>query len=439
MPTSAFSANCAHMEGVNKRRGKSHPRARDGDESAVPFLEGEREELFCALVLLFVAHLTRTGVRAIVVKQHERSQQSKEQGHADRTDLSTQASRPADPSTPESGAAGSRARLEVLPRASPAGSKREEPLARPRRPAARNQGWTVRPAQSIGPAGLPAVPRQCRDHQTPAPEQPAASLSLPPQAVSHGVLACTGGCALWQAPDPAYGTRAQVPLLPSAHLPDQIGAVSLVWHGGYQLHLVVPTPPAGEGSAPAAPAVQAAVDLGEIHLTAVTTTTGKGLIVTGRGIRSLKRGYNMTLGRLSRLQARCQKGSKRWRRLQYTKARELGKKERRVRDLRHKGTRQVVDFCRAERVQTLYVGDPMGCATKTRDAITTREWPSGNMARTKTISNRSVNESASCASVAVSGEPAATVHGATGGRSREDGTGPVGAVALSATETLSGA
>jgi putative transposase len=143
-------------------------------------------------------------------------------------------------------------------------------------------------------------------------------------------------------------------------LPERIGAVSLVWRGGYQLHLVVPTPPAGEGSAPAAPAVQAAVDLGEIHLTAVTTTTGKGLIVTGRGIRSLKRGYNMTLGRLSRLQARCQKGSKRWRRLQYTKARELGKKERRVRDLRHKGTRQVVDFCRAERVQTLYVGDPHG-------------------------------------------------------------------------------
>ncbi len=149
----------------------------------------------------------------------------------------------------------------------------------------------------------------------------------------------------------------------SFHLPDlpeRIGAVSLVWRGGYELHLVVPAAPEGEGSAPAAPAVQAAVDLGEIHQAAVTTTTGKGLIVTGRGIRSLKRGYNMTLGRLARLQARCSKGSKRWRRLQYTRARELGKKERRVRDLRHKGTRQVVDFCRAERVQTLYVGDPHG-------------------------------------------------------------------------------
>jgi putative transposase len=54
------------------------------------------------------------------------------------------------------------------------------------------------------------------------------------------------------------------------------------------------------------------------------------------------------------------KGSKRWRRLQYAKARESGKKERRVRDLRHKGPHQVVDFCPAAGAQTLYVGDPHG-------------------------------------------------------------------------------
>ena len=53
----------------------------------------------------------------------------------------------------------------------------------------------------------------------------------------------------------------------------------------------------------------------------------------------------MTLGRLARLQSRCQKGSKRWRRLQYAKERASGKNKRRVRDLRHKGTRLAVDFC----------------------------------------------------------------------------------------------
>jgi putative transposase len=149
----------------------------------------------------------------------------------------------------------------------------------------------------------------------------------------------------------------------SFHLPDlpeHIGAVSLVWRGGYELHIVVSASSPSPAEAPPSQPVRATSDLGEIHQAAVTTTTGKGLIVTGRGMRAIKQGYNRTLGQLSRLQARCQKGSKRWRRLQYAKARERGKKERRVRDLRHKGTRLVVDFCQRERVQTLYVGDPHG-------------------------------------------------------------------------------
>jgi putative transposase len=143
-------------------------------------------------------------------------------------------------------------------------------------------------------------------------------------------------------------------------LPDQIGAVSLVWRGGYELHIVVPGAFPTPLLTPSVRPVQATIDLGEIHLAAVTTTTSKGLVVTGRGMRTIKRHYNKTLGQLSRLQSRCQKGSKRWRRLQYTRERERGKKERRVRDLRHKGTRQVVAFCQQEGVQTLYVGDPQG-------------------------------------------------------------------------------
>jgi putative transposase len=143
-------------------------------------------------------------------------------------------------------------------------------------------------------------------------------------------------------------------------LPEQMGAVSLVWNGEYELHIVVPAALPEPAVLPTASSVQATVDLGEIHQAAVTTSTGKALIVTGRGMRSLKRQHNKLLGHLSRLQARCKKGSKRWRRLQYTKERESGKKERRVRDLRHKGTRQAVNFCQREGVHTLYVGDPHG-------------------------------------------------------------------------------
>ena len=137
----------------------------------------------------------------------------------------------------------------------------------------------------------------------------------------------------------------------SFHLPElseQIGAVSLVWRGGYELHIVVPVSPPATAAAvdPSSKPVQATADLGEIHQAAVTTSTGRGLIVTGRGMRTVKRQYNKTLGQLSRLQARCHKGSKRWRRLQYTKERERGKKERRV--------------------QTLYVGDPHGVRQATK-------------------------------------------------------------------------
>ncbi len=42
--------------------------------------------------------------------------------------------------------------------------------------------------------------------------------------------------------------------------------------------------------------MKATVDLGEIHLAAITTSTGKALIITGRGIRSLKRQRSRQLG-----------------------------------------------------------------------------------------------------------------------------------------------
>ncbi len=143
-------------------------------------------------------------------------------------------------------------------------------------------------------------------------------------------------------------------------LPARIGGVSLVWHGGYELHVVIPVPVSQEAEG----AAQATIDLGEIHLAAVTTSTGKGLIVSGRGIRSLKRRHNKSLGQLQRKQARCTKGSRRWRKLQYAKARLRVRTERQVRDRRHKATRQVVRFLQQEGVRTAFIGDPHGVRDK---------------------------------------------------------------------------
>src|SRR5215831_2114291 len=78
-------------------------------------------------------------------------------------------------------------------------------------------------------------------------------------------------------------------------LPEQIGGCKLVWKEGYELHVSIPTVQVAEAPG----TVQATVDLGEIHQAAVTTSTGAALVVSGRGIRSLKRRHNMALGQLT--------------------------------------------------------------------------------------------------------------------------------------------
>src|SRR2546429_4579014 len=86
-------------------------------------------------------------------------------------------------------------------------------------------------------------------------------------------------------------------------LPENSGACSLVWNNGFELHVCIEVPQAKE-----APGNNhATVDLAEINLAAVATNTEHALIVTGRGIRSLKRQRNRQLGQLAKKQSRCKK------------------------------------------------------------------------------------------------------------------------------------
>jgi putative transposase len=139
-------------------------------------------------------------------------------------------------------------------------------------------------------------------------------------------------------------------------LPENSGACTLVWNHGYELHVCVQVPQAEQTPGN----VHATVDLGEIHLAAVATNTGEALVVSGRGIRSLKRQRNQQLGRLAKKQARCKKYSRRWKKLQRAKNKMCRRSERRVRDLRHKATRQVIDFCVKHEVGSLFIGNPHG-------------------------------------------------------------------------------
>jgi putative transposase len=154
--------------------------------------------------------------------------------------------------------------------------------------------------------------------------------------------------------------RGRASLVLPLDLPEQSGACSLVWNHGFELHVCVEIKQ--EEQAPGD--FHATVDLGEIHLAAVTTNTGKALIVTGRGIRSLKRQRNQQVGKIAKKQARCTKYSRRWKKLQRAKNKQCCRAERRVRDMRHKATRQVIDFCVEQQVGSLFIGNPHGVRNK---------------------------------------------------------------------------
>jgi len=150
--------------------------------------------------------------------------------------------------------------------------------------------------------------------------------------------------------------RGRPSLVLPLDLPLESGACKLVWNRGFELHVCVKTPRAETSPGEH----HAAVDLGEIHLAAVTTNTGTALVVSGRGIRSLKRQRNKQLGRIAKKQSKCEKHSRRWKKLQRAKNRLKHRIERRTRDLHHKATRQVIDFCEQQQVGKLYIGNPQG-------------------------------------------------------------------------------
>lgn len=138
------------------------------------------------------------------------------------------------------------------------------------------------------------------------------------------------------------------------------GAVSLIWNRGFEIHIKVEVELENQKNT----ANKATIDLGEIHHSAVTTNTGEGLIVSGRGIRSLKRQRNVALAKLSRRQSKCIKYSNKWKKLQKTKNRFCLRNERQIREYRHQATRQVVEFCKTHDVSAVFIGNPDGVRNK---------------------------------------------------------------------------
>ena len=100
----------------------------------------------------------------------------------------------------------------------------------------------------------------------------------------------------------------------------------------------------------------AAVDLGLIHL-AVVTDGHDSLAVVGRGLRTIKQRRHKGIAAIKRLQSKCNKGSRRWRKLQAARRRLSLRTENQSRNLLHHAATAVVGYCAEHQVGTLVVGD----------------------------------------------------------------------------------
>ena len=99
------------------------------------------------------------------------------------------------------------------------------------------------------------------------------------------------------------------------------------------------------------------IDLGEINIAAAVTEEGEGLVISGRYLRSINRLRNKRLSAYQSLIDRCKDGSKRQRKLLKNKRKASTKYERQRRDVLHKASRQLVNFCQEQGVSQIAVGD----------------------------------------------------------------------------------
>jgi putative transposase len=130
----------------------------------------------------------------------------------------------------------------------------------------------------------------------------------------------------------------------------------------YAWHFVVEE---GSTPVPIEKGASAAIDMGEIHPVAITDGE-EVCIVSCRALRSVAQQTNKELAEIARKRSRCQKGSRRFKRLNRARTCLRARQKRRRRDLEHKISRATLDWCREKGVDTLYVGDVREVADKTK-------------------------------------------------------------------------
>jgi len=144
--------------------------------------------------------------------------------------------------------------------------------------------------------------------------------------------------------------------LPPEYQDANIRMVELIWRADhYELCITIDT---GQVNPPPCPTSSAAgMDLGEVNIAAVVTESGKALVVSGRALRSVKRLRNKRLAAYQSRIERCKTGSKLHKKLSRSKAKATARFTRQQRDILHKASRQVVEFCKDNETGKLAVGD----------------------------------------------------------------------------------
>jgi putative transposase len=184
---------------------------------------------------------------------------------------------------------------------------------------------------------------------------------------------------------PCGGQRPPLLLpLPAEYQRANLRRAELTWRADhYELCLTLDT---GESLPPPLPAGDVAgIDLGEVHIAAVTTTRRHALMVSGRQLRACKQWRNKVHSVLQDKLSRCQPGSRRTQRLLKRKAQVSAKVYRQQRDLLHQAARKVVDYCQAEGVSQIAMGDvrdiQTGVSLGKRTNQKVSQWPHGQFAR----------------------------------------------------------
>ncbi len=140
---------------------------------------------------------------------------------------------------------------------------------------------------------------------------------------------------------PTGGQRPPLLLsLPAEYQGANLRRVEVTWRADhYELCLTLDT---GETLPPSLPiGAVAGVDLGEVHVAAVTTTRRHALVVSGRRLRACKQWRNKVHSVLQEKLSRCQPGSRRAQRLLKRKAQMSARVYRQQRDLLHQAARKV--------------------------------------------------------------------------------------------------